>query len=192
MMKSLKGSRTEKNVMAAFAGESQARNRYSYYAKQAQKEGYMQIGAIFETTADQERVHAKTLFKFLEGGETEITASFPSGVIGKTLENLKAAVAGERHEHTEMYPEFARVAMEEGYVRIAEVMTAIAVAEKQHDDRYSALIANIEANRVFKRESTQTWQCRNCGYSHEGPEAPGICPACAHPHDYFELQANNW
>ncbi|HDM78743.1 MAG TPA: rubrerythrin family protein, partial [Deltaproteobacteria bacterium] len=185
-MKSLKGTRTEKNLLTAFAGESQARNRYTYFASQAKKEGYVQMARIFEETADQEKEHAKRLFKFLEGGEVEIQASFPAGVIGTTLENLKAAAEGEHYEYTEMYPEFARVAREEGFDGIAQVFEAIAVAEKQHEKRYKDLAANIENNRVFKRDETVVWRCRNCGYLHEGTEAPEECPACAHPQAYFE------
>ena len=191
-MKSLKGTRTEKNLLTAFAGESQARNRYTYFASQAKKEGYVQMAHIFEETADQEKEHAKRLFKFLEGGEVEIQASFPAGVIGTTLENLKAAAEGEHYEYTEMYPEFARVAREEGFDGIAQVFEAIAVAEKQHEKRYKDLAANIENNRVFKRDETVVWRCRNCGYLHEGTEAPEECPACAHPQAYFELLGENW
>ncbi len=191
-MKSLKGTKTEKNLLTAFAGESQARNRYTYFASQAKKEGYVQMAYIFEETANQEKEHAKRLFKFLEGGEVEIQASFPAGVIGTTLENLKAAAEGEHYEYTEMYPEFARVAREEGFDGIAQVFEAIAVAEKQHEKRYKDLAANIENNRVFKREETVVWRCRNCGYLHEGTEAPEVCPACAHPQAYFELLGENW
>lgn len=188
----LKGTQTEKNIVTAFAGESQARNRYTFFASQAKKEGYEQISAIFEETANQEKEHAKRLFKFLEGGEVEITASFPAGVIGTTLENLKAAAAGENHEHTSMYPEFAKVARDEGLTGIAAVFEAIAVAEMQHEARYLALAANIEAGRVFQRETEVTWRCRNCGYLHKGKSAPGACPACAHPQAYFELLGENW
>ncbi|MBW2108172.1 MAG: rubrerythrin family protein [Deltaproteobacteria bacterium] len=188
----LKGSKTEKNILTAFAGESQARNRYTYFASQAKKDGYVQIQAIFQETADQEKEHAKRLFKFLEGGEVEITGAFPAGVIGSTLDNLKAAAAGEHYEHTQMYPEFAKVAREEGFEDIAEVFEAIAVAEKQHEKRYLALAANIENDRVFKRDATVVWRCRNCGYLHEGPEAPDICPACAHARKHFELLGENW
>ena len=189
---SLKGTRTEKNILTAFAGESQARNRYTYFASQAKKEGLVQISAIFEETANQEKEHAKRLFKFLEGGEVEITASFPAGVIGSTLDNLKAAAAGEHFEHAEMYPGFAKTAKEEGFETIAKVFEAIAVAEKQHENRYNALAANLEAGRVFKREGKVVWRCRNCGYLHEAEEAPKVCPACAHPKAYFELLGENW
>ncbi|ACL04059.1 Rubrerythrin [Desulfatibacillum aliphaticivorans] len=191
-MASLKGTKTEKNILTAFSGESQARNRYTYFASKAKKEGYVQISAVFEETAAQEKEHAKRLFKFLEGGEVEITGSFPAGVIGSTLENLKEAAAGENHEHTSMYPEYANIAREEGFNEIADVMMAIAVAEKQHEKRYLDLAANIEAGRVFKRDATVTWRCRNCGYLHEGNEAPAVCPACAHPQAHFELLGENW
>ncbi len=189
---SLKGTKTEKNLLTAFAGESQARNRYTYFASQAKKEGYVQIAAIFQETADQEKEHAKRLFKFLEGGEVEVTASFPAGVIGNTLENLMEAAAGENYEHTTMYPEFARVAREEGFGEIACVLEAIAVAEKQHEKNYRALADNIKNGRVFKRGETVIWRCRNCGYLHEGAEPPEKCPACAHPISYFELLGENW
>ena len=188
----LKGSQTEKNLLAAFAGESQARNRYSYFASQAKKEGYVQIAAIFEETANQEKEHAKREFKFLEGGEVEITAAFPAGVIGNTIDNLKAAAAGEHYETTQMYPEFAEVAEKEGFNDIAIVFRNIAVAEKRHEDRYLALAKNIADGVVFKREKPVRWVCRNCGYVHEGPEAPGACPACAHPQAHFELEATNY
>ncbi len=191
-MPTLKGTRTEKNILTAFAGESQARNRYTYFASQAKKEGYVQISAIFEETASQEKEHAKRLFKFLEGGEVEVKAAFPAGVIGKTLDNLKAAAEGENHEHVEMYPEFAKIAREEGFNEIADVMEAIAVAEKLHEKRYLTLAANIENGRVFKRSETTGWRCRNCGYLHEGTEAPEECPACAHPQAHFELLGENY
>ena len=188
----LKGSQTEKNLLTAFAGESQARNRYSYFASQAKKDGYEQIAAIFEETANQEKEHAKREFKFLEGGEAEITASFPAGVIGSTSENLKAAAAGENYETTEMYPGFAKIADEEGFEEIAEVFRNIAIAEAQHRDRYLALEKNIADGKVFKRQKPVRWVCRNCGYVHEGPEAPDLCPACAHPQAHFELEATNY
>ncbi len=191
-MDRVKGTETEKNLLKAFAGESQARNRYTYFRSQAKKEGYEQIAAIFEETANQEKEHAKRLFKFLEGGEVEITASFPAGVIGTTLENLRAAAAGEHYEHAEMYPEFADVAEREGFNDIASVFRAIAVAEKQHEARYLALAENIEKNRVFKREEKVVWRCRNCGFIFEGFEAPKACPACAHPQAYFELLGENY
>jgi rubrerythrin len=190
--RSLRGSQTEKNLLTAFAGESQARNRYTFYASQARKEGYVQIADIFTETADQEREHAKRLFKFLEGGECEIAAAFPAGRIGKTTENLKEAAGGEHHEWTEMYPSFARIAREEGFDAIAEVFEAIAVAEKQHEARYVGLRANVDAGTVFKKPEKVVWRCRNCGYLHEGTEAPDTCPACAHPQAHFELLAENW
>jgi len=188
----LKGSRTEKNILTAFAGESQARNRYTYFASQAKKEGYVQIQSIFEETANQEKEHAKRLFKFLEGGDVEIQAAFPAGVIGSTADNLMASAAGENHEYTEMYPDFAKIAREEGFDEIAKVMEAIAVAEKQHEKRYLALAENIKAGKVFKREDAVVWRCRNCGYLHEGTDAPDECPACAHPRDHFELLGENY
>jgi len=191
-MANLKGTQTEKNLLTAFAGESQARNRYTYFASKAKKEGYVQMSTIFTETADQEKEHAKRLFKYLEGGEVEISAAFPAGVIGTTLENLKDAAAGEHYEHTEMYPEFAKVAREEGFDEIATVFEAIAVAEKQHEKRYVDLAANIEAGRVFKRDETVAWRCRNCGYLHEGNEAPEECPACAHARAHFELLGENY
>jgi rubrerythrin len=191
-MSRLKGTRTEKNLLTAFSGESQARNRYSYFASQAKKDGYEQISIIFEETANQEKEHAKRLFKFLEGGEVEICASFPAGVIGSTLENLKASAAGEKYEYSEMYPEFAKIADEEGFKDIALVFRNIAVAEKQHEKRYNALSANIDAGRVFKRDKEVVWRCRNCGYIHRGKEAPEECPACAHPQAHFELLGENY
>ena len=191
-MSTLKGSQTEKNILTAFAGESQARNRYTYFASQAKKDGYVQISTIFEETANQEKEHAKRLFKLLEGGETEISASFPAGVIGTTLENLLEAAGGENYEHTVMYPEFAQTAMDEGFKNIAAIFMAIAVAEKQHEKRYRDLAANIEAGRVFKRDEKVTWRCRNCGYLHEGTEAVDECPACAHKQAHFELLGENY
>jgi len=188
----LKGSKTEKNVMAAFAGESQARNRYSYFASAAKKEGYEQISAIFAETADQEKEHAKRLFKFLEGGEVEVTAAFPAGVIGTTSENLKASAAGENYEWTDMYPGFADVADEEGFKEIARTFRAIAVAEKQHEKRYNDLAANVDAGKVFEKDETIVWRCRNCGYLHTGPKAPKVCPACDHPQAHFEVLGENW
>jgi rubrerythrin len=188
----LKGSKTEKNLLAAFAGESQARNRYSYFASQAKKEGYEQIAAVFEETANQEKEHAKREFKFLEGGEVEIQAGFPAGVIGNTVENLKAAADGEHYENTEMYPEFAKVAEEEGFKEIASVFRNIAVAETRHEQRYRKLAKNIKDGKVFKREKPVRWVCRNCGYVHEGTEAVEKCPSCAHPKAYFEMEATNF
>ena len=191
-MPDLKGTRTEKNLLTAFAGESQARNRYTYAASQAKKDGFIQISKIFEETADQEKEHAKRLFKCLEGGEVEIQAAFPAGVTGTTAENLKEAAGGENHEWTQMYPEFAEIAREEGFGNIAIVFQSIAVAEKQHEKRYLGLLANVENGTVFKKDEEVVWRCQNCGYTHEGTEAPAACPACAHPRDYFELLAENW
>jgi rubrerythrin len=191
-MADLKGTQTEKNILAAFAGESQARNRYTYYASKAKKEGYVQISDIFTETANQEKEHAKRLFKLLEGGEVEVAGAFPAGTIDSTTENLKAAAAGENHEHTEMYPGFAKIAEEEGFSNIADIFRAIAVAEKQHEKRYLDLAANIDAGQVFKRDTQQVWRCRNCGYLSEGNEAPEICPACDHPQAHFELLGENW
>ncbi len=191
-MSTIKGTQTERNTLTAFAGESQARNRYTYFASAARKEGFVQISAIFEETANQEKEHAKRLFKLLEGGEVEITGAFPAGVIGTAAENLKASAAGENFEHTQMYPGFAKTAREEGLDAIAAVFEAIAVAEKQHEKRYLGLLANVEACSVFKKDKPVVWRCRNCGYLHEGEEAPETCPACAHPQAHFELLAENW
>jgi rubrerythrin len=188
----LRGSRTEKNILTAFAGESQARNRYTYFAAAAKNEGFVQIAAIFEETANQEKEHAKRLFKMLEGGEVEITAAFPAGVIGSTVENLKAAAAGEQHETEHMYPDFAKIAREEGFNDIACVFDAIAVAERFHEKRYLALAKNIEKGEVFKKSKKVTWRCRNCGYIYVGESAPNKCPACAHPQAHFELSEENW
>ncbi len=191
-MATLKGSQTEKNLLTAFAGESQARNRYTYFASAAKKEGYVQISDIFTETANHEKEHAKRFFKFLEGGELEITGAFPAGVIGSTLENLKAAAAGEEFEWTKMYPDFAATAREEGFDAVAAAFEMIAVAEKQHEKRYAKLAANIEKGSVFKKDGTTKWRCRNCGYVHESDEALEMCPACAHPQAHFELLAENW
>jgi rubrerythrin len=191
-MKSIKGTKTERNLLTAFAGESQARNRYTYFASQAKKEGYEQIAGFFTETADNEKEHAKRLFKFLEGGEVEVTAAFPAGVIGETSANLKAAAAGENYEHTIMYPDFAQTADVEGFPSIAAVFRAIAVAEKQHEKRYLGLLENIAKNRVFRRDTSRKWKCRNCGYIHEGTDTPAKCPACDHAQSYFELSEENW
>jgi rubrerythrin len=191
-MMGLKGSKTEKNLLMAFAGEAQARNRYTYFGSQARKDGYIQIADIFEETANQEKEHAKRFFKFLEGGETEIQATFPAGVIGTTASNLKAAAAGEHHEWMNLYPSFAKVAEEEGFENISKVFKDISIAEKQHEKRYLGLLANVEAGKVFKKDKPVVWRCRNCGYLHEGKEAPQTCPACAHPQAYFEVLAENW
>jgi len=186
-MKSLKGTKTEKNVLLSFAGESQARNRYSYFASQAKKEGYEQIAAIFLDTADNEKEHAKVLFKLLEGGEAEVAAHFPAGVIAATVANLKEAANGERYEYADMYPAFAEVAMKEGFPEIAETFLNIAAAEKGHEKRYLSLKKNIDEGIVFKRGSKVAWRCRNCGYMHEGDAAPDECPACKHEQAYFEV-----
>lgn len=192
MGKSVKGTETEKNLLKSFAGESQARMRYTYFAAAAKKEGFVQIADIFEETANQEKEHAKRFFKFLDGGMVEITASFPAGVIGTTAENLLAAANGEHEEHSELYPAFAEVAKQEGFNEIAAVWNAISVAEKQHEKRYRDLLANIEAGRVFKRDQIMVWRCRNCGYLHTNAEAPEKCPACAHPKAHFEILGENW
>ena len=191
-MKSLKGTRTEKNILTAFAGESQARNRYTFFSGKARTEGFVQISYIFEETADQEKEHAKRLFKFLEGGEVEIAAAFPAGIIGSTEVNLLASAAGERYEYTEMYPSFAKIADEEGFSEVAATMRAIAVAEAWHEKRYLDFAANIKEGRVFVREQSTKWRCRNCGYIHEGSSALDCCPACSHPKAHFELLGINW
>ena len=191
-MASIKGTQTEKNLVTAFSGESQARNRYTYFTKQAKKEGFVQIADIFEETANQEKEHAKRLFKLLEGGDVEITGAFPAGVIGTTVENLKEAAGGENYEWVTMYPGFADVARKEGLNHVAFIFEAIAVAEKQHEKRFLDLKSNIEAGRVFKREQSVTWRCRNCGYLFEGTEPPEMCPACAHPQAHFEILVENW
>jgi len=192
MSKSIRGTETEKNLMKAFAGESQARNRYTYYAGVAKKEGLVQISHIFEETANQEKEHAKRFFKFLQGGEVTITDTFPAGPVGSTLDNLKAAAEGEEHEWDELYPAFAATAREEGFNEIAAVFDAISIAEKQHGKRYRDLADNLESGKVFKRNGIVTWRCRNCGYLHEGKEAPKLCPACVHPQAHFELLGENW
>ncbi|MCF6187733.1 MAG: rubrerythrin family protein [Desulfobulbaceae bacterium] len=191
-MAGLQGTQTEKNILTAFCGESQARNRYTYFASKAKKEGYVQISHIFEETANQEKEHAKRLFKLLEGGEVEITGAFPAGVIGTTAENLAESAGGENYEYTIMYPGFAVTAREEGFQEIAVIFEAIAVAEKQHEKQYLDLKANIESGKVFERTEKVTWRCRNCGYLHEGEKALEKCPACDHPKDYFELLGENW
>ena len=188
----LKGSKTQKNLITAFAGESQARNRYTFFTSKAKKEGLVQIADIFEETANQEREHAKRLFKFMTGGDAEIAAAFPFGIIGDTVDNLRAGAAGENYEWTTMYPNFAKTAREEGFDEIAAAMESIAVAEKQHEKRYLALAKNIDEGKVFKKGSAVVWRCRNCGYLHEGPEAPDVCPACAHEQAHFELLGENW
>jgi len=191
-MKSLKGTKTEQNLLKAFAGESQARMRYDYFAKQAKKEGLEQISAIFAETALNEKEHAKRFFKFLEGGMVEITATYPAGKIGNTMENLKASAEGENEEWTELYPEFAKIAEEEGFKEIAVAFKMIAKVEKAHEERYTKLYTNLENGHVFEREGTIVWKCRNCGYIHEGKKAPKTCPACLHPQSYFEIKEINY
>lgn len=191
MKKSIKGTRTEKNLMTSFAGESQARMRYTYFASKAKKEGFEQIAAIFSETADQEKEHAERMFKYLEGGMVEITASFPAGVIGRTVDNLQEAAAGENEEWAELYPMFADIADEEGFPEIAKMYRHIAIAEKGHEERYRAFVKNIETAQVFAKEGEVVWQCRNCGYIHVGKEAPETCPACLHAQAYFEVKKNN-
>jgi len=190
-MKSVKGTKTEVNLLTAFAGESQARNRYTYFASKAKEEGFVQIQLVFEETANQEKEHAKRLFKFLEGGMVKISAEFPAGIIGTTRENL-AEAAGAKITSGRRCTRFAKVAREEGFDAIATVFESIAVAEKQHAKRYEAFMANIDAGRVFKRDKPVVWRCLNCGYLFEGTEPPKVCPACAHPQGYFELLAENW
>lgn len=192
MANSIKGTQTEKNLLIAFAGESQARNRYTFFASAAKKEGLVQIASIFEETAAQEKEHAERFFKFLEGGDLTICAEFPAGKIGTTLENLRDAARGEEHEWIELYPAFAKTAREEGFASIAIAFEAISVAEKQHGKRYKDLADNLEAGLIFKRNGKVTWRCRNCGYLHEGEAAPNLCPACLHPQAYFELLGENW
>ena len=191
-MKNLKGTETEKNLLKGFAGESQARNRYTYFASKAKKEGYEQISWIFADTAENEKEHAKRFFSFLQGGDVAITAEFPAGIIGETRENLKEAAAGENLEYSKLYPEFADVAEKEGFNEIATVIRAISAVEQEHEKRYLALLKNIENSQVFKKERIVKWRCRNCGYVHEGIEAPDECPACAHPKAHYEVMAENY
>ncbi len=191
-MNKIKGSKTEKNLLKAFAGESQARMRYDYFAKQAKKEGLEQIAAIFQETAINETAHAKRFFRFLEGGMVEITASYPAGIIGSTLENLKAAADGENEEWTELYPEFAKIAEEEGFKEVATAFKMIAKVEKAHEERYRKLYQNLDEGKVFERDGVYVWKCRNCGYLHEGKKALKTCPACLHPQSYFEIQETNF
>ena len=191
-MGKFKGSSTERNLLTAFAGESQARNRYTYFAEKARQDGLIQIAEIFAETANHEKEHAKRFFKFLHGGEVEINWSFPAGVIGSTYDNLIAAAAGERYEHTEMYPGFAKAAREEGFVRVADVLEAVCVAERQHEKRYLELAANVKGGLVFKRKEEVVWRCLNCGYLHGHKEAPEVCPACISPQGYFEILGENW
>lgn len=191
-MKSLKGTRTEVNLLTAFAGEAQARTRYNFYAAQAKKDGFEQINCLFTETAENEKEHAKRLFKFLEGGDVEITAAYPAGIIASTHDNLIAAAAGENHEYTEMYPSFAKIADEEGFNEIAAVMRNIAVAEQYHEERYLKFAKEVKEGKAFVRSQTVTWHCRNCGYLHKGTSAPDICPACAHPQAHFEVLGTTW
>ena len=191
-MKSIKGTRTEKNLLASFAGESQARNRYTYFASVAKKAGFEQISEIFLETADNEKEHAKRFFKLLEGGDVEITVSYPAGVIGDTAQNLQAAAAGENLEWTKLYKEAEEVAREEGFEEIAKQFKEIAEVEEQHEKRYRKLLKNVKEGKVFKKDTVVKWKCRNCGYVHEGKEAPEECPACAHPQSYYELLCENY
>jgi rubrerythrin len=190
--KSIKGTRTEQNLLKAFAGESQAKNRYTFFAKKAKEEGYEQIADLFEETARQEETHAKQFFKFLEGGMVEITAMYPAGKIGTTVENLLAAAEGENEEWTDLYPEFAKIAEEEGFKKIATKFKAIAKVEAEHEKRYRKLLANIENGEVFKKKKKVRWVCRKCGFVHESENAPQNCPACDHPQAYFEEMAENY
>jgi len=192
IMKCLKGSQTEKNLLTAFAGESQARNRYTYFASVAKKEGYEQISAIFLETAENEKEHAKRFFKFLEGGEVEIVAAFPAGKINQTAANLEEAANGELYEHSKMYPYFAEIAEKEGFFEVATAFKMIAEVEKQHEKRYRTLLNNVLNNHVFKKETPVKWKCRNCGFVHEGTEAPEKCPACLHPQAFFEVLSENY
>jgi rubrerythrin len=192
MPQSIKATQTEKNLLAAFAGESQARNRYTYFASAAKKAGLEQIAAVFLETADNEKEHAKRFFKFLEGGDVEITAAYPAGVIGDPAQNLEAAADGEKMEWTTIYKNFASQAEKEGFPEVAAAFKAIAKVELEHEKRYRALLDNVQSGRVFKKDKAVRWMCRNCGYVHEGPEAPMICPACQHPQAYYELKAENY
>jgi len=186
-MKSIKGTKTEKNLLASFAGESQARMRYTYFASKAKKEGYEQIAGIFQETADNEKEHAEVFFKHLQGGEVEIQASYPAGVIGTTEENLLAAAEGEKMEWGTLYPDFAKTAQEEGFPAVAHSFKEIGEVEEYHERRYRKLLENVKKNKVFKKDKPIKWKCRNCGYVHEGPEAPDVCPACQHPQSYYEV-----
>jgi len=189
---SIKGTKTEKNLLTAFAGESQARNRYTYFASKARKEGFVQIADIFQETADQEKEHAKRFFNQLEGGMVEIVAAYPAGKVGSTAENLQASADGENEEWSDLYPAFAKEAREEGFDWIGDLFDNVSIAEKQHEKRYRGLLKNIQEGAVFKKSAPVKWRCRNCGFVHEGPEAPVECPACAHPQAHFELLAENW
>lgn len=189
---SIKGTETEKNLLKSFAGESQARNRYTFFAKQAKKEGYEKVRLIFEETAEQEKEHAKRMFKFLEGGDLEITATYPAGKIGTTKENLKASAMGENEEHTELYPQFAKTAEEEGFKDVALMYRNIGIAEKHHEERFQALLNEIENDSTFNKDDSTTWRCLNCGFVHDGKTAPQTCPACVHPQAWFEELNTNW
>jgi len=191
-MANIKGTQTERNLLKAFAGESQARNRYTFAAKRAEQDGFQQIAAIFLETAEQERIHAKNFFKYLTGGMVEITATYPAGVTATTAENLAAAAAGEHEEWSELYPEFAKIAAAEGFKEVAATFRNVATAEKVHEERYRELLDNVKRDRVFKRAASVDWQCRKCGYVHAGKAAPKICPTCGHPQAYFELRRKNW
>jgi len=191
-MKNLKGTKTEKNLLAAFAGESQARNRYTFFVSQAKKEGYEQIATLFQETADNEKEHAKVFFKYLQGGDAEIVASYPAGVIGTTEENLLAAAEGEKMEWGTLYPDFAETAEKEGFPEIAQSFKNIAKVEAYHEKRYRKLLENVKKKMVFKKEKVVKWKCENCGYVHEGPEAPKVCPACKHSQSYYELWVENY
>ncbi|QSH40470.1 rubrerythrin family protein [Lentisphaerota bacterium ZTH] len=191
-MASIKGTRTEQNLLKAFAGESQARNRYGFFAGQAKKEGYVQISKIFEETADQERLHAKRYFSFLEGGDVEITAAYPAGIVGTTEENLQAAAAGEKFEWSELYPGFADVAEEEGFPSVAAAFRSICKAEKHHEERYLSLLKHLQDNDVFERDEEVSWTCSKCGYIHKGKTPPKKCPACHHPMEYFIILSENF
>lgn len=191
-MAKLNGSQTEKNLITSFAGEAQARNRYTYFASKARKDGLVQIAMIFEETANQEKEHAKRFFEQLQGGEVMVETSFPAGIIGSTAENLKAAAEGENCEWSEIYPDFAKIAREEGFENAAKIWEAVSIAEKQHEKRYLDLLSNVNLSKVFKKDKPVAWRCINCGYVHEGVEAPSACPACAHPQAYYEVLAENW
>ena len=191
-MLSIRGSRTEQNLLQSFAGESQARNRYTYFASQARREGFMQIAAIFAETAEQEKEHAKRFFKFLEGGAVTISADFPAGVIGNTAANLAAAADGEYDEYHRLYPGFADIARTEGFPAVAEVFNAVCISERHHEKRYRELLKHVENETVFHRHYPAVWRCRNCGYLHTGTDAPGFCPACAHDRGYFEINSECW
>ncbi len=191
-MATIIGSKTEKNLLTAFAGESQARNRYTFFASKAKKEGYVQIASIFEETANHEKEHAKRFFSFLEGGTPEIIAAYPAGVVSSTYDNLIASANGENEEHTDVYPTFAKIAREEGFEAVAMLFEFVANAEKQHEKRFRDLAENVGAGKVFKKDAPVTWRCRNCGYLHEGTDAPEQCPACAHPKAHYEVNGENW